>query len=142
MRTLFIFLFLISNLTSFSQIDQVAGNYALKLGKEDNNQFQYELTLNNDGTFTFHYYSKIINGIPPETHKYGKGSWKAENNLITFFSDKQKDIDEKHTLDFTNSKARFVTKNPRDKTDKIVKTRIKFFESEIKFISTIDMLKL
>lgn len=143
MKSLVTFLFLISNLALLAQADTVPGNYGLKLGKDDNNQFQYELTLNEDGTFTFHYYSKLLNGVPPETHKYGKGKWTlGANNMITFSTDKQKDIDEKYTLDFTNSKARFVTKNPRDKTDKIVHTRIRFFESGIPWMSTIDMLKL
>lgn len=142
MKSLLTSLLLFVNFTLFAQADTVPGNYGLKLGKEDNNQFQYELALNEDGTFTFHYYSKILNANPPENHKYGKGKWVASNNVITFSSDKQKDIDEKYTLDFTNTKARFVTKNPRDKTDKIVHTRIKFFESEIKIISTVDLLKL
>jgi hypothetical protein len=42
-----------------------------------------------------------------------------------FFSINKKDIDE-NTLDFSNSKARFITKSPRDKTDQIIKTRLQF----------------
>lgn len=142
MKALVTFLLLISNWALFAQSDKVAGDYELKLGKEDSNIFEYNLTLNEDGTFVFHYYSKILKGIPPEVNKYGKGKWTIQNNLITFSTDKQKDLDEKNTLDFTNSKARFVTKSPRDQTDKIVKTRIKFFESEISWMRTIDMLKI
>lgn len=142
MKALFTLLFLISNITAFSQTDKVVGDYALTLGKEDSNLFEYNLTLNEDGTFLFHYHSTILKGIPPETNKYGKGKWTVENNLIKFSSDKQKDFDEKYTLDFTNSKAMFVTKSPRDQTDKIVKERIKFFESEVSFIKTINLLKI
>lgn len=142
MKTFVTILLLISNFSLFAQADKVAGDYALKLGKEDNNLFEYNMTLNEDGTFLFHYYSKILTGIPPEVNKYGKGKWTMQDNLITFSSDKQKDFDEKNTLDFNNTKARFVTKSPRDQTDKIVKVRIRFFESEISWMRTINMLKL
>jgi hypothetical protein len=142
MKSLFTILFLISGLTSFCQDDKIAGEYGLKLGNEDTNLFEYNLTLNEDGTFVFHYHSITRKGVPPESHKYGKGTWKSEYGVITFAADKQKDFDEKYTLDFNNSKARFVTKSPRDKTDKIVKTRIKFFQSGITWMQTIDLLKL
>ena len=51
-------------------------------------------------------------------------------------------FDEKYTLDFTNSKARFVTKSPRDKSDKIIKTQLKFLESEIFWMRRIDIDKI
>jgi len=142
MKALFTILILISNLTLFSQSDKVIGDYALTLGNEESHLIEYKLTLNQDGTFFFHSYSKIKQGIPPVVNKYGKGKWTEENKVISFFSDKQKDFDEKHTLDFTNSKARFVIKSPRDKTDQIIKTRLKFLESEIFWISRIDMIKI
>ncbi|MGC4039896.1 MAG: hypothetical protein QM710_03635 [Flavobacterium sp.] len=114
MKALVTFLILVSNLTLFAQADKVAGEYALKVGKEESNLFEYNLTLNPDGTFLFHYHSTILTAIPPEVNKYGKGKWVVANNTITFSSDKQKDLDEKYTLDFTNSKAMFVTKSPRE----------------------------
>jgi hypothetical protein len=142
MKAFLTILFLISNVSLFAQADKIAGEYALEIGKEDSNLFKYNLTLNEDGTFLFHYYSKILTGIPPEVNKYGKGTWAIENNVITFSADKQKDFDEKNTLDFNNSKARFVTKSPRDQTDTVVKTRVKFFESGISMMKTINMLKV
>ena len=142
MKILVSILFLVSNLTLLAQTDKVVGDYTLTLGKEDSNLFEYNLTLNADGTFLFHYHSIIQRGIPPEVNKYGKGKWAVENNAITFSSDKQKDFDEKYILDFTNSKAMFVTKSPRDQTDKIVKERIKFFQSEIPWMKTINLLKI
>jgi hypothetical protein len=142
MKSLFTFLVLISSMTLFAQADKVAGDYALKLGTTDSNLFEYNLTLNQDGTFLFHYHSNILKATPPDSNKYGKGKWTVANNVITFSTDKQKDLDEKYTLDFTNSKAMFVTKSPRDQTDKIVKERIKFFESEVSFMKTINLLKL
>ena len=142
MKAIFTILILISNLTSFSQTDAVVGDYALTLKTVENDVLEYKLTLSQDETFTFHYYSNIKNGIPPEKNKFGKGKWTVENKVVSFFFDKQKDLDEKYTLDFTNSKARFITKSPRDKTDQIIKTRLRFLKSDIFWMSTIEMLKI
>lgn len=62
--------------------------------------------------------------------------------MISFFSDKQQDIDNKFTLDFTNSKARFITKSPRDKTDQIIKTRLQFLKSDIFWMAKIELFKV
>jgi hypothetical protein len=142
MKTIFTFLLILSNLTLFSQVDKVAGDYTLTLGTGESHLLKYNLTLNDDGTFFFHYFSNIKNGIPREVNKYGKGKWTVENKVISFFCDKQKDLDEKHTLDFTASKARFVIKSPRDKTDQIIKTRLKFLETGIFWMERIEMFKI
>ena len=142
MKTIFTVLILISSWTIFSQTQDVVGNYKLTLETKEKDLFEYELILQQDGTFSFHYHATIKQGIPPESNKYGKGNWTLKNNVISLSSDKQKDIDEKHTLDFTNSKARFIVKSPRDKTDRIVKPHIKFLESEISWIKGIDVFKI
>jgi hypothetical protein len=142
MKKIFTLLILISNLTLFSQTQEVVGNYKLTLETKDSSSFEYEVVLSQDGTFSFHYYSNIKQGIPPEVNKYGKGNWTINNNVISFFSDKQKDFDEKFTLDFTNTKARFVTKSPRDKSDKIIKTQLRFLDSEIFWMRRIDIGKI
>ncbi len=142
MKKIFTLLILISNLTLFAQTQEVLGNYKLTLETKDSSSFKYEVVLSQDGTFSFHYYSNIKQGIPPEVNKYGKGNWTINNNVISFFSDKQKDFDEKFTLDFTNTKARFVTKSPRDKSDKIIKTQLRFLDSEIFWMRRIDIDKI
>ena len=45
-------------------------------------------------------------------------------------------------MGFTGSKARFIIKSPRDKTDQIIKTRLKFLKSEIPWMGAIEMLKI
>jgi hypothetical protein len=142
MKAIFTIMILISNLVSFPQSNKVAGDYSLTIQTNENNVFEYNLTLSEDGTFSYHYHSKIIQGIPPEVNKYAKGKWTEKNNVISFSCDKQKDLDEKNTLDFTNTKARFVTKSPRDKTDKIIKTKLMFLESEIFWMKRIDLFKI
>lgn len=142
MKVIVTILILFSSLTSFSQTDKVIGDYKRVIETNENNTFEYQLTLSQDGTFLFHYYSNIKQGTPPEVNKYGKGKWTVENNVISFFSDKQKDIDEKNTLDFTNSKARFIIKSPRDKTDQIIKTRLQFLKSAIFWMERIEIFKI
>ena len=142
MRLIITVLLLISNLTLVSQSNQFVGDYYRSLGQEGNHFIEYKLTLNQDGTFIFHSYTNSKQGIPPEVNKYGKGKWIVEGEIMTFFSNKQNDFDEKYTLDFNNSKARFVTKHPRDKTDRIIKTKLQFFDSEIFWIETIEIFKI
>lgn len=143
MKLLITTLILISNLTLFAQSNQFAGDYQRSLSDtEGKHIIEYKLTLNQDGTFLFHSYTKIQGGVPSEVNKYGKGKWGAKNNLITFSSNKQEDFDEKYTLDFNNSTARFITKNPRDKSDQIIKTKLLFLESEIFWINRLDIFKI
>jgi hypothetical protein len=142
MKLLLTTLLLIFNMTVFAQSNAFVGDYNRTLTTTENDMFDYKLTLHADGTFLFHYNSKIKNGIPPEVNKYGKGKWIAKDNVITFSSNKQEDFDEKYTLDFNNSKARFVTKNPRDKTDRIIKTKLTFVESEIPWMQRLDIFKI
>lgn len=141
MKLIITTLVLIFNLTLFSQSNQMIGDYTRTLGQEETHLIKYKLTLNQDGTFLFHSYSNNKKGIPPEVNKYGKGKWKAEKSIILFFTDKENDIDEKHSLDFNGSKARFVSKSPRDKTDRIVETSLQFFESTIFWIERLRILK-
>jgi hypothetical protein len=126
----------------FSQSNLLVGDYKRRLGKEGNHFIEYKLTLNEDGTFIFQYYSNNRKGIPPEVNKYGKGNWRSEDNVITFFSNEQKDFDEPYTLDFNTTKARFISKHPRDKTDRIIKTRLQFLESAIFWIERLEIFKI
>ena len=142
MKLIITTLLLIFNLTLFAQSNQFAGDYTRSLSDEGKHIIEYKLTLNQDGTFVFHSYTKIQGGIPPEVNKYGKGKWTSKDNLITFSSNKKEDFDEKYTLDFNKSTARFVTKNPRDKSDKMVKTRLTFLESGISWLQRLDIFKI
>lgn len=140
LRNLFTLIFLISTLTSFSQTDQMFGEYFLELGNEKH-LIEYRLILNPNGTFIFHSYTNHEAGIPPIANKYGKGTWAADGKVVSLLSNREIDFDEKHTLDLSNSRARFITKPSRDKTDRIIKTRLKFFDSEIAWIKGMEIFK-
>ncbi|TPG41696.1 copper resistance protein NlpE [Flavobacterium pectinovorum] len=142
MKLILAILLFIFNLTLCAQSNNFAGDYTRSLSEEGKHTIEYKLTLNQDGPFVFHSYTKMQGGIPPEVNKYGKGKWSAKNNMITFSTNKQDDFDEKYTLDFNKSTARFVTKNPKDKTDQIVKTRLTFLESGIPWMQKNDIFKI
>lgn len=135
-------LLLITNLTLFAQSNNFAGDYIRSLGEDGKHIIEYKLTLNQDGTLLFHSYSKIQEGIPPEVNKHGKGKWNSKDNIITFFANKQEDFDEKYTLDFNKTTARFTTKNPRDKSDSIIKTKLTFFDTKIFWLERLDIIRI
>lgn len=135
-------LLLITNLTLFAQSNNFAGDYIRSLGEDGKHIIEYKLTLNQDGTFLFHSYSKIQEGRPTEVNKYGKGKWNSKDNIITFFANKQEDFDEKYTLDFNKTTARFTTKNPRDKSDSIIKTKLTFFDTKIFWLERLDIIRI
>jgi hypothetical protein len=135
-----ILFFLTFNLTSYAQSTNFIGNYEVRYDAK-NAVIEYMLSLNSDGTFFFHSYENHFKATPPEKNKYGKGTWKAKKNIITFFANREKDIDEKHTLNFSNSKARFISKSPRDNSDRIIKTALKFLDSDIFWVKGMDIYK-
>lgn len=104
--------------------------------------FRYAEQANQDRTFVFKSFSSFEGVNLPEMNKSGKGKWVANGNLITFSSNKKGDFDAEYTLDFNTSTARFVTKNPRDKTNQIVKTRLVFLESGIFWMERLAVYKI
>lgn len=143
MKKSLLFIFLLSfNFTVFAQLtkEDVSGSYTLK--SEMSNAILIDtLTLNLDGTFTFHEYDKHDRGIPPERNKYAKGTWSIVKKLV-YFTTTASDFDKKHTLDFNNTKARFISKSPRDQSSRNIKTSLRFYESEIFWIKSRTLFKL
>lgn len=132
--------FLIVHPFLFGQTENVIGNYEMKF-EATNGTIIYKLALNTDGTFAFHSYSYIDQKIgQKDENLYAKGTWKLKKNLI-FFSADSNDFDDKHTLDFNNTRARFITKSPRNISDVEIKTSIQFYESNITWIKRNTLLK-
>jgi hypothetical protein len=138
MRNLITLLFLVfCFFCSFAQSEI----YVRKSKSTDGTKLEWTLILNDDGTFLYNFYRDIVGELNPEENFYGKGTWKAEKNLIFFYTNKETDLDEKYTMDFTNSKARHIAKSPRDKSDKVVKTTLRFYESDIFHIKGLELFK-
>ena len=74
-----------------------------------------------------------------DKYSYGKGTWKVENKIIKFTTEKM-DLDEKHTLNFSGSTARLIKKSPRDTSEKVVPTSLQFYKSEIFWIANLKLI--
>lgn len=109
----------------------------------DGTIFKWTLTLNEDGTFLYHFLRDLsaISKPNKEENFYGKGTWTAEKNLVFFSSDKETDLDEKYIYDFTNTKARWITKSPRDLSGKEVEESLLFYESDLSVIKGLKFYK-
>ena len=96
----------------------------------DGTKLKWTISLQPNGTFLYHFFRNHLGSVNQEENYYAKGTWKIEGKVILFFSKIGDDINKKFTVNLNNSKARYITKSPRDKTNRIVKTAIRFFDSE------------
>tara|TARA_B100000809_G_scaffold176743_1_gene174192 strand:+ start:7070 stop:7498 length:429 start_codon:yes stop_codon:yes gene_type:complete len=141
MKTIILLFLVVITTAVNSQTKEYTGTYKRDYDINGEGVNKYTLDLKPNGTFIFHNYRKISTKNPEE-NQYGKGTWKSEkNNVIYFYTNKETELDEKHTLNFTNTKARFITKSPRDKSDKEVKTHLRFYDSEIFWIKGHQLFK-
>ena len=141
MKQFFFIVLAIISLNVFSQSEEFAGKYVW-ISNNTNANFKYTLTLQPDGTFTLHSYTYHLQANTPESNQYGKGTWTATKKILSFTTNSNTDFDNIYTLDLNNSKARYISKSPRDKSNSVVKTKIKFYASNIGWIKGIEMRKL
>jgi len=132
--------FVFNHLIFFSQENKVSGEYFIRL-EDNNNIIEYELVLRENRTFTFHSYKKIESAIVPEENQYGKGTWMLTNSIVSFHTDENTDFNSNYTLDLGNSRARFISKNFRDTTNRKIVTSLQFFESKVFWIRTLKISK-
>nr|WP_321221177.1 hypothetical protein [uncultured Psychroserpens sp.] len=137
MKYLLLIVLAISSLTLNAQ--EVAGVYEIK-SDADGFSLIRKLTLNTDGTFEFYSYRFIENSTSKETRTYGKGRWSLDKKVISF-STEALDFDKKYTLDFNNSKARFNTKSPRDKSNRVIADFIVFYKTDVRIAQRLKLFK-
>ena len=126
----------------FAQSKIEYGDYQVSFLDDENEGIQYTLILNEDHTFKFHFFRKPKGANNPKENYYAKGTWDSENNLILFHADEVLDLNGDYTLNFKNSKARFNTKSSRDASSKVVKTSIKFYDSELSWVKGLELFKI
>lgn len=113
-------------LSTYSQSEKYSGNYENKTELEDGIVIDYELTLNSDGTFIFHFYQDQICYTDDDK---AKGKWTTENEIIIFQVNKEIDINETHKLDFNKTKA------------KVENGILEFYDSGIFWINKVKLKK-
>ena len=108
--------------------------------REDGTVIKWTITLNQDSTFLYHFL-RVAGAGNPEENYYGRGTWQKEGKIVVFSSNKKTDLNEDYAVNLNNSKARYITKSPRDKSDKVVKTALRFYESETSHIEGLTVYK-
>jgi hypothetical protein len=141
MKHLLILLCLIFSLSLSAQSTKYHGNYEFILEMKDGAVINYTLTLNPNGTFLFRYYRKLTCDTCKEENSYGTGVWKAQKKLIFLSTDKENHINDTYTLNLNNTKARYISKSPRDKSAREIKTGLKFYASEVTWLKGKDLYK-
>ena len=140
MKKLFLSLVITIGFSLSAQTENYAGTYILHLEGKDGNILDYKLQLNQDNTFIFVSFQKLLDTRGEhDKYNYGKGTWKVENKIIKFTTEKT-DLDEKHTLNFSGSTARLIKKSPRDTSEKVVPTSLQFYKSEIFWIANLKLI--
>jgi len=140
-QLLIIFFIYIVSYNITAQADSYIGTYERYMAPVNAGARTRILSLNADGTFTFSEH-RAEHPSQPEDLKSGKGIWKVEKpNVIYFYVDEEKDVDDTFVLNFNNSKARFTQKSPRDTSDRIIPTSIRFYDSEIFWVKGMKLLK-
>ena len=140
MKKLFLLLILTIGFSLSAQTENYSGTYILHLEGKDGNILDYKLQLNQDNTFIFVSFQKLLDTRGEhDKYNYGKGTWKVENKIIKFTTEKT-DLDEKHTLNFSGSTARLIKKSPRDTSEKVVPTSLQFYKSEIFWIANLKLM--
>ena len=149
MKHILSILFLLLSLNQYSQSNEYIGEYEFYRGNNDSFFFKTYLTLNADGTFFIFSESYVEERFLRERMEYGKGTWTSDKQLI-FLKAKESDIDDKHVLNLNNTRLRYDTKSPRDKSNRDIKTSVRIIESEntvlkgrtlIKDVSTTPIIK-
>ena len=123
-----------------AQSTEYVGEYEFFKGNNDSYFLKTHLTLNSDGTFVLFNESYIEESRPRERKEYGKGTWTSDKRLI-FLEVKEIDIDDKHGLNLNNTKLRFDTKSPRDKSNRDIKTSVRIIETEIPWLKGRTLIK-
>ena len=140
MKKLFLLLIITIGFSLSAQTENYAGTYILHLEGKDGNILDYKLQLNQDNTFMFVSFQKLLDTRGEhDKYSYGKGTWKVENKIIKFTTEKM-DLDEKHILNFSGSTARLIKKSPRDTSEKVVPTSLQFYKSEIFWIANLKLI--
>ncbi len=140
MKKFLLFTVLCISTLSIAQTPQFSGKYEKRTNTNAGSVFEYTLDLKADGTFAYHFY-RNIDATQPEENLYGKGTWKADKKSVLFTTNKATDINEKYTLDFTGSKARFVKKRVWVEGREIKKTYFLFYDSDLRTIKGLKLSK-
>ncbi len=124
MKFIFVVLSLTFNFALFAQSETYVGNCEAHFKAYNQGEMDYILSLNADGTFSFHFH-RNVGPSNPEENQYGKGTWTFDKNLV-----------------FDGSKARIICKSPTNISLNEIKEVLLFYESRIFWVERMKLLKI
>lgn len=98
--------FLFISAINFAQEVDHTGTYYWEVNPTNAGKHTRTLTVNADGTFIFNRYREP-DRLNPDSDIWGKGTWSSKGKYIYFTTDPETELDEKYTLNFTNTKGRW-----------------------------------
>lgn len=130
-------------LCSWYSVWAQSGVYVYEPKHTDGTKLKWTLNLEEDGTFIYHFLRdlSVVSKANTEENIYGKGTWLYEGNSVILFSKEADNLNGVYTLNLNKSKARYIKKSPRDTSSKIVKTALRFYESETFHIKGLELFK-
>lgn len=140
MRYFLLSIVLLTPLCLVAQNSEFVGNYEFYKGNDDTFFLKDQLTLNADGTFVLISESYIEERMERHRKELGKGTWSSNKKLIVLTSDAT-DINDKYTLNLSNTKLRYITKSPRDQSDRDIKTSVRVIASDIFWLKGRTLIK-
>lgn len=129
---------MMSSLCSCSQTHDIAGEYEKK-----SESSIVLLKLHPSGAFQFDSYinKRLEAGSPAEPSISGRGTWRVENDMIYFGTNRDTDIDHNSTLNFNETKAKLNNESSKDSSNEKAITKLEFFESGIFWINGMELKK-
>ena len=124
-----------------AQTTDCVGTYTRHILTVELDILDYQITLKNDGTFTFTYYSKLKNRIPVEDQKEGHGTWVLEKNVITFTSATSTSDTSQNLMDFSETKARWIAPSPRNTSAAVKPQQLLFLSSKVHWLPRLVLEK-
>jgi hypothetical protein len=136
MRAL-ILLFIIVSSALTSSAQTIEGIYSNKWESPSGEAIAYNLTLKEDGTFTFQLTRTYLDSVSHYTTKT-KGNWVLANHLLTLKTNERAN---ELSSELNMNKARFVSLSPRNPNFNIVYPYLKFYESDVFYAKDMELIK-
>jgi hypothetical protein len=108
MKIFYSFTLFLFTIIGFSQ--EYVGQYTKRNIAKNGELFEFNLTLNDDNSYTIEIHRNLNQKNSVDEFFRGKGKWQKENKKIRFFPDLSK---EKNEIDLSGATARFDSKNKK-----------------------------
>lgn len=135
MKTTILFVLLSIN-TFLAQSQTINGIYANRWESTSGEVLSYELTLREDGTFTF-ISTRIYLEQQPNSIAEAEGTWELDGRLLVLATQDNHPL----AIHLNGNKARYISTSPRSPNFNLVKPSLKFYESKVFYAKNMELIK-